>query len=122
DVYKARLYLNESIDPILTVTGGTLLSPGPQSGIRTLGYDASDADSGILDVSVKLGGTEVGHTQYVCTYMDWSACRRDRTTQLLEIDTAKVTDGDYPLTVVVRDAANNSFIRSAGTVTVDNVT
>lgn len=122
DVYKARLYLNESIDPSLTVTGGTLVSPGPQAGIRTLGYDAFDGDSGILDVTVKLGGTVVGHTQYACSYTDWSACRRDRNTQLLDIDTAKVTDGDYPLTVTARDAANNSVIRSAGTVTVDNVT
>ena len=92
-VYKARLFLSESADPTVTVTGGSLIGGGPKAGPRTLLVDAFDGDSGILGMTVKLDDTVVGDIPYQCAYDDWSACRRDRQGQVLDIDTTKVFDG-----------------------------
>jgi hypothetical protein len=119
-VNKSRLYLNESVNPRLTVTGGTLAGAGAKAGAQSLTFDASDTDSGVASVSVALGSTVVGAVTYACPFNDWSVCQRDRASQALQVDTTKVPDGNHELLVTVRDAANNVLTRSLGTVTVAN--
>jgi hypothetical protein len=119
-VFGNRLYLNESVAPTLSVTGGTLSGAGAKSGRMSLGFDAADPDSGVKSVSVTIGGTVVGAVDFPCAFNDWSACPRDEKSQLLQVDTAKVPDGNQELVVTVRDAANNALARSLGLVTVAN--
>jgi hypothetical protein len=120
DLLKARVFLNESVAPQLTVTGGTLLSPGPRQGQETVAFNATDGDSGVASVTVSLDSTVVGQSNYPCPHADWSACPTDRTDYVLIADTTKVADGSHTLTVVARDAANNAVTRSLGTVIVAN--
>ena len=112
--------LNEGAAPTLTVTGGTLLSGGPKAGQASVAFDAADADSGVRSVTVSLGGTVVGSVEYPCAIKDWSACKRDQASQLLQVDTTKVPNGSHEIVVTARDAANNALTRSIGTVTVAN--
>jgi hypothetical protein len=120
DVYKTRLWLNESVAPTLSVTGGTLAGAGAKSGQQTLLFDAADTDSGVSSVTVTLGTTVVGSASYPCTTQDWSPCKREQNNQLLRADTTKAPDGNQELLVTVRDKANNAVTRSLGTVTVAN--
>ena len=119
-VNKSRLYLNESVNPTLTITGGALAGAGAKAGQQSLSFDADDADSGVASVTVTLDATVVGSVTYSCAYNDWSACQRSRPGQLLQVDTTKVPDGSHELVVTVRDAANNALTRSLGTVVVAN--
>jgi len=120
-VYKARLFLSESVDPSLAVTGGSLLGAGPKAGPRTVALDAVDADSGMSAVTVRLGATVVADVAYSCAFDDWSACRRDRRGQVIDVDTRKVLDGMHPLSVTVRDAAGNQTRKELGDVTIANI-
>lgn len=119
-VYKARLFLSESVDPSLVATGGSLLSGGPNTGPRTLVLDAVDGDSGVSGLTVKLDGTIVADVSYPCAFDGWSACRRDRRDQVVDIDTTKVPDGPRALTVAARDAAGNETRRVLGDVRIMN--
>lgn len=119
-VYKARLFLSESVDPSLVATGGSLLSGGPIAGPRTLVVDAVDGDSGVSRLTVKLDETNVADVPYPCAFDNWSACRRDRRDQVVDIDTTKVPDGPRALTIAVRDAAGNETRRVLGDVTIAN--
>ncbi len=47
--------LSEDMPPSVLPPAGTLLSDGPQSGVRTLTYAASDPQSGLAKVEVLLG-------------------------------------------------------------------
>lgn len=119
NVFKSRLFLNESVAPTLTVTGGTLIGTSAKTGQGSLTFDANDMDSGVSSVTVELGSTVVGAIQYPCAFNDWSVCQRDRTSQLL-VDTTRVPDGNHELRIAVRDAANNTLTRSLGTIAVAN--
>jgi hypothetical protein len=119
-IYKAKLFLIESVDPSLAVTGGSLLGNGAKAGPRTLVLDASDSDSGVSAVTVRLGATVVGDVAYSCAYDDWSACRRDRVGQVIDVDTRKVPDGAHALSVTARDAAGNQTRKELGDVMIAN--
>ena len=119
-VGATRLTLDEGVPPAAAAFGGTLLAGGRQSGRRTLTFDAGDADSGLAAVTVTIGSAVVGGVQYPCAFDDWSACPRDRPAQSLELDTTLASDGVQPVTVVARDAANNSVSIPVGAVLVAN--
>ena len=51
--------LSEDMLPAVTPPGGTLLTGGPQHGVRTVSYAASDPQSGLAKVEVLLGDTVV---------------------------------------------------------------
>lgn len=121
-VYKARLFLSESADPSVAVTGGSVRGDGPKAGPRTLEVDASDADSGVSGITARLDSTVVADVQYLCTFDDWSACRRDRRGQVVDIDTTRATDGVHALSVTVRDAAGNQTRKELGDVMIVNAT
>lgn len=119
-VYKAKLFLIESVDPSLTVTGGSLVGNGAKTGPRTLVLDAIDGDSGVSAVTVRLGATMVADVTYSCAYDDWSACRRDRAGQVIDVDTRKVPDGAHALSVTARDAAGNQTRKELGDIMIAN--
>jgi hypothetical protein len=122
NLFRARLYLNETVAPTLTVSGGTLVSAGTKSGQPTLAFDANDTDSGVASVTVSLGSTMVGSAAYPCGIKDWSVCKRDQANQTLQVDTTKVPDGSHELLITVRDGADNTLTRSLGAIAVANGT
>ena len=119
-VNKNRLYLNESIAPTLTLTGGTLTGPGAKTGQQTVVFDAHDTDSGVSSVTVTLGSAPVAAVPFTCAFADWSACPRDQSAKELQVDTTRVPDGNHALVVAARDAAGNALTRSLGTVSIAN--
>jgi hypothetical protein len=119
-VYRTRFYLNESVAPTLTVTGGTLTGTGAKAGRQSIALDAADVDAGVSSATVALGSTVVGSVKFSCQFKDWSVCPRDERNQLLQVDTTKVPDGSHELLVTVRDAASNALTTSLGAVTIAN--
>jgi hypothetical protein len=120
DIYRTRLYLNESVAPTLSVNGGALLGTGAKSGQLSVLFDAADTDSGVASASVALGSTVVASAQYPCAHQDWSACPRAQNNSALLADTTKVPDGTHEVLVTVRDAASNATTRSLSTIAVAN--
>jgi 5-hydroxyisourate hydrolase-like protein (transthyretin family) len=120
NLFRTRLYLNETVAPTLTVSGGTLVSAGAKSGQPTLAFDANDTDSGVASVTVSLGAAVVASAAYPCGVQDWSVCKRDQANQTLPVDTTKVPDGSHELLIAVRDGANNTLTRSLGAIAVAN--
>ena len=120
NLFRTRLYLNETVAPTLTVSGGTLVGAGAKSGQPTLAFDANDTDSGVASVTVSLGSTVAGSAAYPCGIHDWSVCKRDQANQTLPVDTTKVPDGSHELLITVRDGANNALTRSLGAIAVAN--
>ena len=101
--------LSEDKSPTVLRPVGTLLVGGPQSGVRTLSYTASDLHSGLARVDVLLGDTVVKSHDLTprCFYSDFTVCpTSDDGT--LEIDTRAVPNGSYDLALRVRDAAGNA--------------
>jgi hypothetical protein len=104
-------------------SGGTLVTPGPRRGTETLSWTATDKDSGVKAVDVRLGSASVGSYAFdaACSYTDWSACPNGQS-RTLDVDTTRVPDGTYPLRLVVTDAAGNTAAVDAGRVTIANDT
>lgn len=103
--------LSEDLLPAATSPAGTLLSGGPQHGVRTVSYAASDPQSGLAKVEVLLGDTVVKSHDLTprCFYSDFTVCpASDDGT--LEIDTRTVPNGAYDLTLRVTDAAGNQQV------------
>lgn len=119
-LFKNRLYLDEAAAPSLTVSGGTLAVAGARSGQETVVVDTADGDSGVESVSVSLGTTVAGQLASACPRTDWSACPRALSEQTVTVDTSKVANGTYPVSVLARDAAGNATTRPAGSVLVHN--
>ena len=104
----AEMTLNDEVRPTGAVVGGTLLSVGHQSGIRDVRYEGSDPQSGLTKVEAWIGDV-LAVTRDLsagCTYTDFTPCRSTDTGTLL-VDTRRVEDGSYPLTLRLYDAAGN---------------
>lgn len=103
--------LREDIPPLLLPPTGTLLEPGPQSGVRSLVFSASDAQSGLRTIDVLLGDTVVASQDLtpLCPHADFTVCppSEDGT---LHVDTRGVANGAHRLTVRARDAAGNERV------------
>ena len=100
--------LSEDVPPLVLPLAGTLIAAGPQGGIRTLTFSASDAQSGLLKIDVFLGETLVASHDLTprCSYSDFTVCpASDDGT--LQIDTRAVANGAHRLAVRVLDAAGN---------------
>jgi hypothetical protein len=108
DVHGVESTLEENVVPTGTITGGELLSGTPQSGTRALGFNVSDLDSGVETVTVLLGGTPAGTADFMadCAFADVAACPTVRSGSV-PVDTRKVTDGIYPVSMRIKDAAGN---------------
>ena len=106
--------LKEDVSPLILSLGGTVLDGGPQSGIRTVTYAASDLQAGLARVDVLLGSTVVASRVLTtrCSYVDFTVCPpSDDAT--LAVDTRIVANGAQSLTLRVRDAAGNEVSKRA---------
>lgn len=122
EIRGAEVTLHESTPPVGTVEGGSLLNGGSQSGVRTLNFAAADAESGVAEVAVLLGGAVVAtqDARADCAYAALAACPTTRNGSAV-VDTRAVKDGDYPLALRVTDAAGNrETITTATTIKVVN--
>jgi hypothetical protein len=124
EVRGAEVTLEESTLPSLTVAGGTLTSGGPQAGVRSVGYDATDTESGVAKVEVLLDDRVVAVRNFSadpasCPHTSWNACR-ERAVEEVAVDTRAVPDGTYTLGARATDAAGNSTVARQGPVTVSN--
>jgi hypothetical protein len=108
EVRGVETTLEENVAPTGTINGGDLLSGTAQSGIRSLGYSASDQASGVMAVSVLLGSTAAGTSDFTgdCAFTDFAGCPRAHSGSV-SVDTRKVADGIYPVSIRIKDAAGN---------------
>ena len=106
-----ELTLSEDKPPAVLEPTGTLLGRGPQSGVRTLFYTASDLHSGLARVDVLLDDKIVKSHDLTprCFYSDFTVCPTSDD-ETLEIDTRLVPNGLYDLALRVRDAAGNAQV------------
>lgn len=104
-----KLTLGEDVPPIVLRHGGTLLEDGPQSGIRTVTYAASDAQSGLSKIDVLLDGVPVASNDLTtrCSHSDFTACPPSEE-GTLQVDTRQVANGRHQLTLRAWDAAGNA--------------
>jgi hypothetical protein len=111
-----------------TVVDGTLPSVGviPDkplasgqwvSGKQTFNYEASD-NVGIKSVSALVTGGVLGSQAGECDYSQRVPCTSG--SDRIEVDTAEVSEGTQPLTVVAEDAAGNRAESGTVTVRIDN--
>jgi hypothetical protein len=114
--------LTEDAKPDGALIDGSLLDAGPRSATQSLIYSATDQDSGVKKVTVKLGSDTIASDDYsdTCTYMNWNACPLSQT-RAFAVNTANYDDGRYPLTMEVTDAADNTATIDTGrTVAIKN--
>ena len=108
-VGSLSLTLHDSEQPTLALTGGRVLLPGTQSGTQDVMFSASAHDSGIAEVDAYLGTALVGSDAYEstqCSYTRFEPCPQTVGDEL-KVDTTKVPDGTYPLTLEASDASGN---------------
>jgi hypothetical protein len=116
------LTLSESDDPTAQATGGSLLAGDAHHGVQSLTWTAEDADSGVRRVDVYLGDTRAAAYDFLssCPFADWNACPTTES-RTLDLDTALLADGTYPLRIAVTDAAGNERTVDTGrTITIAN--
>jgi hypothetical protein len=108
EVRGVETTLEETVAPTGTINGGDLLAGTAQSGVRPLGYSVSDQGSGVSAVSVLLGSTIAGISDFTseCGFADFAGCPRARSGSV-SVDTRKVADGIYPVSIRIKDAAGN---------------
>jgi hypothetical protein len=124
EIRGAEVTLNESVLPAVTVVGGTLLSGSPQTGVRSVGYSASDSESGVARTEILLDDRVVAVRDFSgdrnrCAYASWNACQ-EAVSEEVAIDTRSVPDGTYVLGVRTTDAAGNTAVTRSGSITVSN--
>jgi hypothetical protein len=116
DIRGAEVTLEENTPPTGSITGGELMSGATQSGVRALAYSANDLHSGVARVAAIAGKTEVGTVDFTsgCAFADLAACVRARNGSI-SVDTRKLADGIYPVSLRVTDAAGNEQTVQAAT-------
>ena len=124
EIRGAEVTLTESVLPAVSVVGGTLLAGSAQSGIRSVGYSASDGESGVAKTEVLLDDRVVAVRDFSadanrCPHASWNACQEEINEEIA-IDTRTVADGTYTLGARTTDAAGNIAVTRAGPVTVRN--
>jgi len=115
--------LETSTPPSATVTGGSLAGSGPVSGIGTLDFTATDADSGVLESQLVVDGSPVLTDSYSadCPYTNFAACPASMPDSMAW-NTAAVTDGQHQVALRITDAAGNVQTVDDHTVLVSNPT
>ena len=108
EVHGMEVTLSEDTQPEVSRPAGTLLTVGPQRGVRTVSYSASDPQSGLTRIDVLLDSRILKSIDLTpqCSYSDFTVCPSSDE-QTLEIDTRAVPNGLYDLALRVTDAAGN---------------
>lgn len=87
-------------------------------------YTANDPQSGVAHVSVFVGKTEAGAVDFAaqCEFAALAACPVSRSGSIA-VDTRKLADGIYPVSLRVSDAAGNEqTIQAVSAIQIRNVT
>lgn len=121
EVRGVELTLEESIEPEVAVTGGSLFASGPVASTRTLTYSVADAQSGVKSVDVVIGDTVVAGKDLSgnCVYSELKPCLPSDAGNLA-IDTRRVPDGIQPVILRATDAAGNRTSLQAQLINVQN--
>lgn len=100
--------LSEDLAPVASQPGGALLAGGPQAGVRSVTYSASDPQSGLARIEALLGDNVVASRDLTpqCRHDDFTVCPASADGSL-DIDTRAVPDGAHRMTLRVTDAAGN---------------
>jgi hypothetical protein len=117
----SQLTLADSRLPAGAVTGGGLTGAGPLSASETIAYNAEDSDSGVRLVQLLIDGHVVAQSDYAakCPYASFLACPASES-DLLDWNTATVSDGQHTAALLVQSAAQNGRTIFAGTITTHN--
>lgn len=121
ELYGAQLTLDDTTLPSGTVTGGALANSGTVSGTASISYQAADASSGVRLVQLRVDGEPVAEKDYItsCSYTDFQACPPSAS-DTISWNTATVADGEHRVELIVEDAAQNTSVIYAGTITTAN--
>jgi hypothetical protein len=128
-----KAQLAESVGPTGSIDGGTLTAGGVLAGTKSLSYTAGDQESGVEKVEALLDGVVVATDDNArdltlpvylqtgaCTYSGLQACPATQT-KVLSVDTNRVADGAYELSLRVTDAAGNGrTVLASDPVVIDN--
>jgi hypothetical protein len=125
------LTLAEDVPPSLASASGTLLASasggGSVSGAQSVGFTASDVDSGVYSAVLHLtpqgGGSAYAHEfafASSCAFASWNACPLAQSVGGFVLDTASLHDGSYVVDLAVTDAAGNTATTPLGTVVSHN--
>jgi hypothetical protein len=108
EVVGAETTLLESLPPSVSITGGTILDDGTQTGARTLQYSAADNESGVASVDVLVDDVVAIHRDLEpdCPHTGLAACPKSQVEDL-SIDTSALANGPHRLKVRAMDAAGN---------------
>ncbi|HEY1567339.1 MAG TPA: hypothetical protein VGF68_09985 [Solirubrobacteraceae bacterium] len=113
------LTLHDTGQPTVSATGGNLAVAGAYAGVQTLSFSAADAGSGVDHVTVALGATVLAAAQSVCQTFNLSPCP-STAAGTLDVDTTRVPDGTYPVTLTAYDASGDATPVQVSTITVAN--
>lgn len=124
EIRGAEVTLKESVLPSTAITGGALTSGARQSGITSVGYRAVDRESGVAKTEILFDNRVVAVRDFSasasrCPHSNWNACQEE-VNEEVAVDTRKVTDGTYTLGARTTDAAGNTAVTRAGSVTIRN--
>lgn len=123
ELYGSQITLGEDTPPNGEVTGGSLTRPEVLAGEQVVSYHVEDGGSGVRLVQLIVDGHVATSEDYgaQCPYTNYAACP---TTQsgALTWNTASVSDGHHVVEVKAEDAAHNSSVLYADTVSTDNST
>lgn len=124
DIRGAEVTLRESVLPSVAITGSTLTSQDGNSGVGSVGYRAVDRGAGVAKTEILLNDRIVAVRDFSasashCPHTGWNACREE-VSEEVAVDTRTLPDGTYTLGAKTTDAAGNSAVTRAGSVTVSN--
>jgi hypothetical protein len=120
-LFGSQLTLGEQSLPTGSVTGGGLAGPASLSGTQSLAYHAEDAESGVRLARLMIDGQPVAVNDYAagCPYANFAACSTSKS-DVISWNTALVPDGQHRLELTVGDAAQNTAVIYAATITTQN--
>lgn len=120
-LFGSRLTLEDWKLPTGNVTGGGLTGTGSLTGTQSLAYHAEETDSGVRQVRLVIDGRVVAENDYaaICSYANFAACPVSES-DVISCNTASLTDGQHRLELTVQDAAGNTAVIYAGTITTQN--
>jgi hypothetical protein len=128
DVYGAKVTIQDSKDPSMTVADSGLFGGGELSGIRPVLVSTATDESGIKKLAVFAdgGASPVGvlDLEQDVNRCNWAApapCQNVSDTEI-PVDTRQLTDGEHAFVVRAFDAADNEKASTTHYVTVRNST
>jgi hypothetical protein len=117
-IYRSRVTINDPTSPTVSGESGELAGRGPQSGTRSISFDAVD-NTGLKELRLYVDGAQATSSSRSCDYTRPRPCG-DVSDASLSIDTASYSDGAHTLQVAAVDAGGNETRGTARTVVFSN--